>query len=250
MILLNLKSPSGIYRTIKLIDAFKIQNENLSVVLLYNDEKENDLLKIYIAKYENGKLLSVTEEEWSKIKVAMSNIISNKEKYELISVPNMLSLEGQLKPCLIKTFMHFENHYGNKNVFVEQPKVQSPIENTKIFSNNTVEEKEPAKEGSISFIAQKAKQELEAEKQTEESVIEGNDYKEQKENLIKVISRSVDEILELKNKEIVELNDKIETLEENFRKSELEKKQALNVINLYHEKIKKLNELLKIQREG
>jgi hypothetical protein len=251
----NLRGQSGIYKTIKLIDAFLIKDANLSVVLLYNDETENNLLKIYISKYEDNKILPIDEEEWSKIKIAMANIISSKEKYECINLPNVLEQRGQLKPCLIKTYKHFECHYENKDVNKVAEEKKPEAEDKYDFSSKSQEVedvKEEVKEDSISFLAKKAKDELDAEKninEFENSKIDGKDYKEQKDNLIKVISRSVDDMLEIKNKEIVRLNDTIDSLENDLQRSELEKKQALNVINLYHEKIKKLNDAIKSQKE-
>ena len=38
-------------------------------------------------------------------------------------------------------------------------------------------------------------------------------------------------------------------IERDLRKAELEKKQAINIINMYHDKIKKLNDTIKDGRE-
>ena len=83
----------------------------------------------------------------------------------------------------------------------------------------------------------------------EEKLIQSTDYKSQKENLMNMISRGLDDVLESKNKEIVELTSLVETLERDLRKAELEKKQAINIINMYHDKIKKLNDAIKDGRE-
>jgi len=64
-----------------------------------------------------------------------------------------------------------------------------------------------------------------------------------------IISRGLDDVLESKNKEIVELTSLVETLERDLRKAELEKKQAINIINMYYDKIKKLNDTIKDGRE-
>lgn len=251
---INLRAQSGIYKMLKLIDAFLIKDANLSVVLLYNDETENDFLKIYIAKYEDNKILDVNEEEWSKIKIAMANIISSKEKYECFSLPDVLEQKGQLKPCLIKTFAHFQAHYENKGIKTVEKETKNIEEEKYKFNSSSFkkENNEEIKEDNVSFLTNKAKEELEKETNTNEyenNKIDGKDYKEQKDNLIRVISRSVDDILEIRNKEIVRLNETIDSLENDLQRSELEKIQALNVINLYHEKIRKLNDAIKGQKE-
>lgn len=243
---INLKMQNGIYKQFKIVDAFLIKENNLTVVLLYNDEVENNLLKIYIAKYEDNALTTIIDSDWEKIKVAMSNIISNKNDYELVKLPDVLNQNGFFKPCLIQTIKHFQDHYkevtdGVKNLLEE---------NKFRFTSGVREwEKEETEEKSIEELASKAKEELEKEKNNSSNMIEGNDYKEQKQELIRIISKSVDDILEIKNKEIVKLNDVIDSLESELRKTELEKIQALNVIELYHEKIKKLNEAFKGKRE-
>jgi len=58
MININIKGQNGIYNELKLVDAYKI-NDNLSIVFLYNNESENNLFKLYVGKFINGCINSI-----------------------------------------------------------------------------------------------------------------------------------------------------------------------------------------------
>jgi len=248
---INLKGKNGIYDTFKLVDAFKSE-KNTTFVLVHRDETENNLLKIYISKYEKGKLYSISEEEWNDAKACMSGIVTKSREYECVKMPSFLELDGVLKPCLIATISYFEDHYNE----AESAKIsmQDELMDSKFrFTGGNewkVEKKEEKVDNSSNFN-NKIKDEPKEEKKEfkEEKVIESTDYKSQKENLMNIISRGLDDVLESKNKEIVELTSLVETLERDLRKAELEKKQAINIINMYHDKIKKLNDTIKDGRE-
>lgn len=246
---INLKGKNGIYDTFKLVDAFKSEN-NTTFVLIHRDETENNLLKIYISKYENGKLHSISEEEWNDAKACMSSIVTKAKEYECVKMPSFLELDGVLKPCLIATISYFEEHYNE----AESTKITMPDEllESKFRFTGGSEWKVDNKEETdvspeVNTQVQEEKEEVTEVK--EEKVIQSTDYKSQKENLMNIISRGLDDVLESKNKEIVELTSLVETLERDLRKAELEKKQAINIINMYHDKIKKLNDTIKDGRE-
>ena len=249
MLNINLKGKNGIYDTFKLIDAFKSEN-NTTFVLVYRDETENNLLKIYISKYEKGKLHSISEEEWNDAKICMSSIVTKTKKYECVKMPSFLELDGVLKPCLIATISYFEEHYNE----AESAKISMPdelLESKFRFTGGSewkVENKEEA-DVSPKVDTKLEEQKKEVTEVKEEKLIQSTDYKSQKENLMNMISRGLDNVLESKNKEIVELTSLVETLERDLRKAELEKKQAINIINMYHDKIKKLNDTIKDGRE-
>lgn len=257
MLNINLKGKNGIYETFKLIDAFKSEN-NITFVLVYKEETEQNLLKIYISKFENGKLYGISEEEWTIAKRCMSAIVSKTIKYECVKLPSFLELEGALKPCLIATISYFIEHY--KQIEKDITPLQDELVNSKFrFTGgsewnalkNASEKRET--QDSVASIVNRTNelvnQTNNTEIKNEPKVIESTDYKSQKENFMNLISRGFDDILESKNKEIVELTTLVEGLERDLRRVEIEKKQAINMINMYHDKIRRLNDTIKDSRE-
>lgn len=245
MLEINLKEQNGIYNTVKLIDAFKLKDKDIVFALLYKEEKENDLMKIYITKYENNLLKGINDEEWQDAKTAMYNIVSKTVDYEVVKIPNVITLEGELKACLIKTVAHFEEHYKK----LKEDEI-NPVDEASEVSGNfrfTNEEEEWKKETPPTSLDSLLNQASALTKEDNEEVTHES-YKVQKEKMINMISKTMDTILEDKTKEVLDLQRTIEKLDKDLRKSELEKKKAMDIIDMYHEKIQKLTKLVKENR--
>ena len=252
MININLKGQNGIYNELKLVDAYKV-DENLSLVFLYNNENENGLFKLYVGKYINGVLDSVNDAEWAIAKNTMVDLVNGKNIYSVIELPKFIDCIGQLKPCLIASTDFFENHYKVIQDKNDDYTFNSAIDESKfkftgdgqwknsIVNDDNLDEK-PV--NSVDSIINEANN-IKINNIDEDKLIESIDYKGQKENFVNLVSRALDEIMETKNKELVDMSNQIEQLETELRKSELEKKQVINIINMYHEKIKKLSDAIR-----
>ena len=184
----------------------------------------------------------------------MVDLANGKNSYQIIEIPKFVNCIEELKPCLIASTDFFENHYKviqnntsglTSNSLVDDSKFKftgdSNWKSSIVNDNTKVEEKE---DNSVSRIINEANN-IKLNVLGEEKLIESSDYKGQKENFVNLLSRALDEIMETKNKELVDMSNQIEALETELRKSELEKKQAINIINMYHEKIKKLSDAIR-----
>lgn len=252
MISVNLKGQNGIYNELKLLDAFVV-DENLSLVYLYNNEKDGDLFKVYVGKYEDGYIYGINDSEWDQAKQCMINIVNDTGSYEVISLPNFMDAIGDLKPCLIASIDFFEKHY-NKETNKAEEVASTPVDDSKFrftgggeeWTRETKDTSDEEKLSSVESIINEANN-IELDNNYHEKLILSTDYKGQKENFANLVSRALDEIMESKNKELVDLANQIEQLESDLRKSELERKQAVTIINMYHNKITELAEAI---REG
>lgn len=225
MVDISVKTNSGLFDTIKLIDAFKVLERNIVFALIYKGENDNNLMKIYISKYENETLKNITDDEWSIAKEAMTNIVTGKKEYEIVKLPNVLSSENNLKPCLIANVDAFVKHYQSYGEVVDNNNYKFS-DGDKTWNN----EKESKEENDDSYKTVS--------------------YKTQKSQMLNIVSNSIDKMFENKNKEIIELQETIERLDRELRKEKLEKKKAMDIIDMYHDKITKLGKIVSDNKEA